>query len=335
MSPRDPLSYALVRFGPHDGAHRVAIRAAISIAVPLLVLLLLGRLDWSIYAVFGAFTSVYGRGATHGVRLRMQLTVGAVQTLCVVGGVLVGLSPARAWLIVPTAAALAGVVAAISDARRWQPPGPLFAVFALTACASFPTTTGMLLPAALVTGGAAGVSVLVGAIGGFRPGRGFADTEPRHPVEGRHVLRATAGVLIAGTIATAIGIGHPYWAMVSAVVPLMAREVMPQFVRGVQRVVGTFGGLAIAGLLLWWSPPAIVVVLIVIALQAVAELLVARNYAVALLFITTQALLMVNLAAPLPVPQLLADRAIETVVGVAVGLAVGYLTRRRPADPTV
>lgn len=61
-------------------------------------------------------------------------------------------------------------------------------------------------------------------------------------------------------------------------------------------------------------------------LQALAELLVGRNYALALVAITPLALLMVHLAAPAPTSQLLADRGIETVIGVLVGLAVGYLT---------
>ena len=38
----------------------------------------------------------------------------------------------------------------------------------------------------------------------------------------RHLARNVLGVLAAGTVATAVGIGHPYWAMVSAVVPLAA-----------------------------------------------------------------------------------------------------------------
>lgn len=54
----------LVRVNPSRGpAHLVALRAGISVLVPLTVVVLLGRLDWAAYAAFGAFTSLYGRNS--------------------------------------------------------------------------------------------------------------------------------------------------------------------------------------------------------------------------------------------------------------------------------
>ncbi|MFC3591949.1 FUSC family protein [Microbacterium barkeri] len=58
-------------------------------------------------------------------------------------------------------------------------------------------------------------------------------------------------------------------------------------------------------------------ILIIAVMQLGAELFIGRNYTVALLFITPLALCMVQLGHPLPVAQLMADRAIETVLGVA------------------
>ena len=77
------------------------------------------------------------------------------------------------------------------------------------------------------------------------------------------------------------------------------------------------------------DPGGLVLILIVVALQCAAELLVGRNYALALVAITPLALLMVHLAAPTPARVLLADRGVETVIGVLIGLAVGYATRDR------
>lgn len=52
-----------------------------------------------------------------------------------------------------------------------------------------------------------------------------------------------------------------------------------------------------------------------------------RNYALALVAVTPLALLMVHLVSPVPAATLLADRGIETLVGVLAGLAVGSLKR--------
>ena len=95
------------------------------------------------------------------------------------------------------------------------------------------------------------------------------------------MLRCGLACLIAGTIATVSGIGYPYWAMVSAVVPLVARDVTVQLERAILRIVGTFGGVAIAALLLSLDLSPLGLVLCVIVLQTVGELLIGRNYATA------------------------------------------------------
>jgi hypothetical protein len=66
---------------------------------------------------------------------------------------------------------------------------------------------------------------------------------------------------------------------------------------------------------------------VIVVLQAGAELWVERNYAIALVAVTPLALLMVDLVSPLPIGTLLFDRGVETVIGVIVGVAVGWLDR--------
>jgi fusaric acid resistance family protein len=65
-------------------------------------------------------------------------------------------------------------------------------------------------------------------------------------------------------------------------------------------------------------------VLVVVVLQVVTELVVARNYALALLFITPMALLMGQLGSSQDAARLLLDRGVETLIGglVAIGLLV-------------
>lgn len=326
------LASDLFRIGPYDGAHRVAARAGLSVAAPLLVLHATDHLAWSAYAAFGAFTALYGRTRVGAGRLRMQASVGLLLTAVIGLGALVGSSDGRAWLAVPLAALLAAAVSVASDAGRWHPPGALFPVFGFTAVASVPGSPDDVPVALLVAGATAAFAVVVGSAGSWwRAARGRRPVAAAEPVargEVRlrtHALPSALAVLVAGSMATAGGIGHPYWAMVSAVVPLAARSRTAQVVRGVHRVVGTAVGLVVAGLLLALDPGGLVLVLLVVALQVTAELLIGRHYAVALVAITPLALLMVHLAAPTSTPELLVDRGVETVIGVLVGLGVSQL----------
>lgn len=60
----------------------------------------------------------------------------------------------------------------------------------------------------------------------------------------------------------------------------------------------------------------------IIILQFLGELYIARNYALALLFITPVALMMTQIAAPVDVPDLLLARFVETVIGATVAIGV-------------
>jgi hypothetical protein len=339
------LTEQLLHVAPHRGAHRVAARVGLSVLVPLMVLWAAGHLELSIYATFGAFTSLYGRNHVGLSRAQMQATLALVLTVSVVLGVTVGLSAERAWWAVPVAAVVAAAGSLLSDVQDWHPPGPLFLVFAFTACASLPSGPSDVGRSALVAGSSALFSLALGSagsavrrLGGAQHGSERAPARRsrtavaegpfgRHRVGRRHVARNAGSVLVAGALATAVGIGHPYWAMVSAVVPLAARDVRPQVVRGVHRVAGTMVGLALAAALLAVRLGDLVLILVITALQAAAELLVGRNYALALVAITPLALLMVHLVSPVPAGTLLLDRGVETVIGVAVGLLVGWFTR--------
>jgi hypothetical protein len=335
MSDRPGLTAQLLHVGPHRGAHRVAARASISVLVPLLVLWSTGHLELAIYATFGAFTSLYGRTHVRLSRARMQATLAVLLTASVTLGTLVGASSHRSWLAVPVAALVAAAGSLLSDAQDWHPPGPLFLVFSFAACASVPSTLGDVPVAAAVAGASALFALGAGAAGaGWRrwtrsapPSSGPLHRASYAAVARRHVLRNAGGVLVAGALATTLGIGHPYWAMVSAAVPLAARDLVPQVVRGVQRVVGTLVGLGVAALLFTIDPTGLVLIVVIVALQATAELLVGRNYALALVAITPLALLMVHLVAPVPSSVLMRDRGVETVLGVAVGLVMGWVTR--------
>jgi uncharacterized membrane protein YccC len=147
---------------------------------------------------------------------------------------------------------------------------------------------------------------------------------PRASTPSWRVRAATAAlaVLVAGSVALGLGISHPYWAMVAAVVPFGASELRGQVGRGVQRLVGTLAGLIVAALVFSLEPTPWMVVLLAALLQAGAELLVTRNYGLALLVITPLALLVSHAASPGPVPELLAARLIETLVGVAAGVTL-------------
>ena len=105
-------------------------------------------------------------------------------------------------------------------------------------------------------------------------------------------MRHVGALLVSGAIATGLGWQYHYSAMVAAVTVLSGPDLASRLTRGLHRVVGAVLGLGVAAPIRGWAPQGVVAVLVIVVLQALTELVVGRNYAVALLFITPLALMM-------------------------------------------
>ncbi|MDF2560133.1 MAG: hypothetical protein K0R99_1579 [Microbacterium sp.] len=288
----------VLRVGPHRGDHRVALRAAISVAVPLLALWMLGRLDLSIYASFGAFAALYGRHDVFRDRIRMQASAGGVLLAAMLIGTALSVVSAPAAVSILVLALIASAVTLLAYTMRWHPPGPLFPVFAVGACATIPATAASFGDVLLVGGASVLFGLAVSAIIGLVT-RGTQDAPPRSrqpvgPIAWEMAASVGVAIVGAGFAGFLIMDSHWYWAAVGAVAAVSGPQLNARVIRGI--------------------------------------LFVGRNYGIAMVFITPLALLMVHLAAPTPVDVLLQDRAIETVIGVAVGTVVAVASaalRRR------
>lgn len=337
-----PTPRSLLRVAPHRGEHWVALRAAICVLVPLLLCAVSGHSSWTVYASFGAFTALYGRFRGYRERARMQAGVAVLLVAAVVTGTVTALGPAPRWTAVPVAAVWAVLAGLASDAARWHPPGALFVVFAYAVCAQLPRAAADVPAAFAVSAAAAVFAVLVGSAGAPLPWSApHADEGPppglraalHRPGALASAVRLGGAVVLAGGIAAAGGLGHGWWAVVAAVVPMAAPDTPGRLSRAVQRALGTAAGLALAAPLLALHPAIVPLVLLIAVLQALAELLVGRNYALALVFVTPLALLVGQLGRPQPAHTLLRDRALETLLGIVAAVALTLLThdRRPPA----
>ena len=343
---------------PANKDHHPALRCAVGVFVPLLTLVLLGRLDLAIFASFGAFTGIYGRGEPHGSRFFLQLRAGLLMLLVILlaslaaraGGAWGLDSAGTTWLLVLATTVVAGGCSVAISWLRLRPAGSLFHIFAFAAIASIPNQPPLwegMLVAVLTTA----FCLLIGFSARVLPSHRTPWVWPRPlrrtPDERRTAWLEGLGYFVAaglaGSLATLagqrLGFGHNYWAMVAAVVPLVGHTTVHRVRRGVQRIIGTVLGLVVlAGILLLGLEPW-QTVLVMALCQFGAELFIARQYLLAQVFVTPLALISTLLVAPASPTSLLRDRIVETVIGAAVGIAVvlapvlGRRVRRVPGSP--
>jgi uncharacterized membrane protein YccC len=148
------------------------------------------------------------------------------------------------------------------------------------------------------------------------------------------VARAGIAVALAGFVALALGIEHAYWAMSAAVLVLhQGFDWVRTLQRGMERMVGTWLGLLLAGLVLTLHPQGLWLVLVIAVLQFTIEMLIVRNYALAAVFITPTALTIVSGGRPVTdVGGLLFARGTDTLIGCGLALVV-YLVVARGSKP--
>ncbi len=326
----------LVTLGEARGEFVPAVRISFSVAVPLVILLLLGRLDLSLFASFGTFSSLYGRFVPTRERVRQQAIAGTALVACELfataarhaGALFVPTLP-RGWIVVIVGTLVAALTSGLVPRFGLRPRGVLFFVFAATAISTSPALFPLWVPI-LIGGGSVLVSVafsvLFHVLGEANEGR--AVPAPERVSRADYVQdagRFSLAALIAGSISTALMIPSPYWAQVAAVAPLSETRRIGQVNRALHRVVGTVLGVAIAAFLMSFPSEPWQTVVWIVVMQFLAEMFVTRNYSLGLVFVTPLALLMVHLANPERNYEMLVPRIVETTIGAAVGIVVVLL----------
>ncbi|MFE6917579.1 FUSC family protein [Streptomyces rubiginosohelvolus] len=133
-------------------------------------------------------------------------------------------------------------------------------------------------------------------------------------------LRMFLGTGLAGAAALPLGLGHGYWAAISAAAVLHSVNVRTAAQRAAQRTLGTMAGLLLALGVLAARPEPVVLVLVIVVMEFLLEYVVARNYGLGVVFLTPLALLLTDLAAPSPAGDLVQDRALSSLLGVGIAL---------------
>ncbi|MGW0676118.1 FUSC family protein [Streptomyces sp. NPDC002767] len=138
-------------------------------------------------------------------------------------------------------------------------------------------------------------------------------------------LRMALGTGVAGGVAAVLNLEHGYWAAISAAAVLHSVNLRTTAQRAVQRTLGTAVGLLLALGVLAAHPGPVELAMVIVALEFLLEYVAARNYALAVVFLTPIALLLSDLAAPSPAGELVLDRVLGSAVGIAVGLGCALL----------
>lgn len=311
---------------------RAALRVGVSVGVPLWTLYASGHIHLAVYAAFGALTSLYGHSESVERRVETQVVAGAALVATLAAAAFYSAAQGPQWLL-PVMLALVVVGAGtLGTIMRWVPRGEIFFILVLLVVAGIPLTADEILPVIAIGAGGAGFSILLtllerGGTGGAQPlARGVrlrmqagSATLDRT----RHAIAITIAAMAATgawLLALALDIGHPFWAPIAVAALMPALTPTDAMRRAIYLLLGTLGGVCLGAILFAQDPGPLALIIVIGLCQAAAELFMARNYALALVFITPLAIGMSNLGRNLPWSPLLVERLVEAGLGAAVAL---------------
>ncbi|MEH7379201.1 FUSC family protein [Bacillus sp. JJ1533] len=142
---------------------------------------------------------------------------------------------------------------------------------------------------------------------------------------------------IAAIIAYQFGFARSYWVPLSCVAVMSGATIVATFHRAIQRFLGTVIGIIIAGFILSFHPSGFVIAMFILVLTFITELFIVKNYGLAALFFTPNALLLAESTSSelFSFSYFAQARFIDIVIGSAIGLLGVYIVGRKSASSRI
>ncbi|GAA1700781.1 FUSC family protein [Microbacterium sediminicola] len=330
---------SLITLRPTDGPRWPhALQAAIALMAPILIATALGDPHIGYLAAVGSFTALYGAALLPIERVKVLPFVAVGLLGCAALGAVFGASTPLTLIGLVVVAALAAVFV---FGFSLGPPGVMFFILVYGmvghVVAVKPDTETLPLLAAIAGGCVLAYLLSISPIILSRHregGRPLRELLPAPAWEERGLTLLSRTILVAAVGALAGIVVDPvrsYWIVAAGVVVVGISVEREQIVgRGIHRMVGTVLGAVfyLAFTFVPWTPIWVAVVLGL--LQLLIELVITRNYALALILITPLVLLLTGAATgDTGSMQVAVERLVDTIVGSALGVAASFLPRVR------
>lgn len=319
----------------------IALNAGFAIAMPVIVLTLLGQPQAGLVATSGGFLAWYLPSRSRRERAMWLPFIGLALIAASALGIASGsLSPAAA---ITAIGAVTCIAAWVGFSLGLGPPGALFFLLVTGASSHLVARTsvggagqsGWLVLGATAVGMVIAYGVVLVPLVVPRVRRADAalfDARERTSwglePESRMILaRVVAAAVVVTVVALPLDVHRAYWIFLTVVVVLQnGVRVRLTFERAVLRVVGTLLGVGLFAVFASFGMSGIVLGLVLGVLQGLSEWVVTKNYGIALLTITPLALLFATQGGSVDVGVDVLTRLIDTGIGVVVALVVLFVS---------
>lgn len=147
-------------------------------------------------------------------------------------------------------------------------------------------------------------------------------------------LRFGVITTFAALVAYSFDFTRSYWIPLSCVAVMSGATMVATYYRAIQRSIGTIIGIMIASSILYFQPSGYALVLIIFAFTFMTEFCIVKNYGLAVIFITPNALLLAETISQgdFAFFHFSSARIVDVLIGSAIGLVGVLLMSKRSAS---
>ena len=306
------------------------VLGGVCVGLPVLIGSFVGGFSQSILAAMGAIVILYLPADRLSKRM-VTLSVCSFGFLaCFALGMLSALYP---WLTVMMLAFTTFL--AVTVCRYFSIPQPAGFFFVLISCVAshIPYEPAKLFENIGLVAAGGLLSCVVALFYSFIFPAKPATEVQRQPPDVVNITLAAAviSVCVSGSLALGmlLGLDNPYWVPISCMAILQGINFKQIWHRKLHRITGTLLGLGVVWLIFSFNPSHLQLAIILMLLQGTIEFLVARNYALAVMFITPLTVIFAEANSTTLAPiGLVAIRFVDICLGSFIGFVGGWLLHR-------
>lgn len=321
----------LLEFRKTDRSWPIPVLAGLSVGIPLLAGYFMGNVPGGKLASIAGLVILYihslGRG--HRMATLMACSFGIMVSFSV--GILFSFNPYVACVVLGLFSF--SVHLSLYYLNLTRPPGNFFFIMvaSIAICMPFdlksiPKKIGYIGIGTMISCTLGLIYTLLTLNQGRPAGKAVVVTKSRNV---NLIEAVTFGSVIGVSLLAAflLQLPNPYWVPTTAAAVMQGSSTRHVWQRSVQRVVGTLLGLGLAWAILLLKPTLLTICLSIVALQVVVEVLVVRNYGVAVVFITILTIFLAESGNSLLTDPtlLIQSRFYDILMGSVMGAAGGWI----------
>lgn len=305
----------------------IALIATIGMAIPAVIGVLLGDVSNAILACVGTMVILYIPRTSIPHRMVTLAVCSFGITACFTLGLFAGFNPYASALVLASTAILADFIC-----RYYAIPAPgnFFFIFLTALGCTLPFSLDMIPTRAGLVALGGMLSCLIAfiySLSATLPAPNAVAAVEKNIF--RIVLESSVlGLFVGGSflLAELLGLDKPYWVPISCAAIMQGANLQLVWYRKVHRIVGTAIGMGLAWCIFSLSLQGWSFALAVVLLFFIVELIIVRNYGLAVIFITPLTMLLAEGSASRILHEsLVVTRMGDIVLGSAMGFVGGWV----------